>query len=113
MKDPLFIRCEFQGSEDCLATPDKCLSRGGANYEDLLSCWRESIFIILVSGESYATSGASDSYLKQRKGPGGDVVCSLWNNLQQNNSSVWVQNYKVDLPEKKRAKAIVLGQNRQ
>ena len=88
MKDPLLTRCEFQGSEGCLATPAECLSRGDANYEDLLSCWRESIFIILVSGESYATSGASDVYVKQPKRPGGDAVCSFGDNVQQNNSTV-------------------------
>ena len=85
------IQFGFQGSEDRLSTPAEYLSRGGANYQDLLSCWRESIFIILVGGEFYAASGASDLYVKP-KGPGGDAVCSVWDNLQQNNSNVWVQN---------------------
>lgn len=81
----------------------ECLSRGGANYEDLLSCWRESIFIILPSAESYATSGASDLYVKP-KGPGGDAVCSFGDNLQQNNSIVWVQNIEPAFRKRDRQK---------
>ena len=72
----------------------------------------ESIFIISVSAGSYATSGASDLYVKP-KGPGGDVVCSFGDNSQQNNSIVWVQNYRAGLPEKKQAKAIVFRENPQ
>ena len=66
---------------------------------------------ILVGGESYATSGVSDLNVKP-KGRGGDGVFLFEDNLQQNNSTVWVQNYKVDLPTKKWTKSIVFRQNR-
>ena len=68
-------------------------------YEDLLSCWRESIFIILVSGESYATSGASDLYVKP-KGPGGDAVCSFGDNLHRT-TAMCGSKIRAGLPEKK------------
>ena len=62
--------------------------RAVARTTRILSCaGGESIFIISVSAGSYATSGASDLYVKP-KGPGGDAVCSFGDNLQQNNSII-------------------------
>ena len=97
------IQFGFQGSEDRLA---RQLNAFRAVARTTMICFHAggSIFIILVGGESYAAIGASDPYVKEPKRPGGDAVRSFGDNLQQNNSIVWVQTYKVDLPATKQAK---------
>jgi len=70
----------------------------------------ESAFIVLVSGKSYATNGASDIDVKPPKGLG----CTHFGTIYRRTYSVvWVQSYKVGPATTKQAKAIIFRENHQ